>query len=269
MKTMTPIPRRLVALLACFTVLLVFLPGAVLAQQTKKLGMMVPAYFYPKAGGEWEKLARAAQEVPLIVILNPANGPGRNANVDYQRALAGVRRNGGRVIGYVSTNYGRRPLENVFSDIARHLHFYAIDGVFLDEMSTETSLLRLRYYAAIYSFIKTKNPNLLVVGNPGTTPPAAYLRDRKADIFVSFEDGPGYQIYEGQEWMKRFPASNFAHLVHGTADFGTMLNFVKSASDKHAGYFYCTDDGEDNPWDTLPSYWQAEVDAVKAVNTKR
>ena len=35
---------------------------------------------------------------------------------------------------------------------------------------------------------------------------------------------------------------------------------------RSTGGIYITNDVMNNPWDTLPSYWQAEVDAVAAIN---
>ena len=45
-----------------------------------------------------------------------------------------------------------------------------------------------------------------------------------------------------------------------------MTNYVQLAVKRNAGYVYVTDDRGSNPWDTLPSYWTAEVDLVETIN---
>ena len=45
-----------------------------------------------------------------------------------------------------------------------------------------------------------------------------------------------------------------------------MTNYVQLAVKRNAGYVYVTDDRGSNPWDTLASYWNAEVDLVETIN---
>ena len=44
-----------------------------------------------------------------------------------------------------------------------------------------------------------------------------------------------------------------------------MQAAVSLAASRNVGYIYVTNDSGANPWDTLPSYWNAEVAAVSAV----
>lgn len=43
---------------------------------------------------------------------------------------------------------------------------------------------------------------------------------------------------------------------------------VTGAVCRNVGGIYVTDDVMNNPWDTLPSYWQQEVDAVAQINAQ-
>ena len=45
-----------------------------------------------------------------------------------------------------------------------------------------------------------------------------------------------------------------------------MAQFINLAAARRAGFVYITDDSGNNPWDTLPSYWRAEVDKVQSMN---
>src|SRR5947208_3242245 len=106
--------------------------AAALAAPAAPLGVMVPAYFYP--GSLWSSMNFAATRVPLVAIMNPNSGPDTTQNPDYVAAVNSLRSAGGKVIGYVSTSYTSRSNNAVQTDIDRYFSFYAMDGIFLDEM---------------------------------------------------------------------------------------------------------------------------------------
>jgi hypothetical protein len=230
------------------------------------LGILVPAYFYPTAGGSWDALNRAADRVPLVAILNPNNGPSDSTNSDYAKAVNALRNAGGRVIGYVYSSYAARPLADVEQDIDRYHAFYAIDGFFIDEMSNDSTPAHLAYYQALYQYIKTKRSSYFVVGNPGINTPASYLSRPTVDGLVTFENDTGYAEYAPDPWTKTQPVVAFSHLCYDVPTADTMTNFVRLAVARNAGSVYVTDDRGNNPWDTLPSYWWSEVALVEAIN---
>ena len=122
------------------------------------LGITVPAYFYP--GPLWDQLNAAAGEVPLTAIMNPASGPqaGPADVTNYNFAVRALQAAGGRVIGYVSTRYGDRPLSEVIADIDLYLTQYTpLNGFFMDEMKQAPGAVDLLYYQEIYRYIKSKN----------------------------------------------------------------------------------------------------------------
>src|SRR3954469_12208672 len=75
------------------------------------LEIVVPAYFYPSAGSDWNELTAAADDVPVTAIMNPFNGPGNLRDNNYVSAVNSLRSAGGRVIGYVYSSYSERPLQ--------------------------------------------------------------------------------------------------------------------------------------------------------------
>jgi len=57
-------------------------------------------------------------------------------------------------------------------------------------------------------------------------------------------------------------ANRFATIVHD-ASASQLSGILSKAATDNIGYVYVTDDGADgNPYDSLPSYWSAEVAAV-------
>jgi hypothetical protein len=52
------------------------------------------------------------------------------------------------------------------------------------------------------------------------------------------------------------------HLIYNTAGTTNMDKVITLASDRNVGYLYITNDNIPNPWDTLPSYFQEELDSL-------
>jgi hypothetical protein len=256
---------------------------AMLATGAHALEIMVPAYFYPSsvaAQNPWITMQAAlAQGVKITAIMNPANGPGTALNSDYRRAVDDFRAAGGRVLGYVFTCYGgstcvdgnpaSRSAADVLGDVQRYADWYGVDGVFLDEMSRLTQ--DLPYYTSVSTALRQAHPGWQIVGNVGTSAPAEYLA--VADTLITFEGaGSSYAGSASEPWMSTAPASRQAQLFYNFAGATDMASLLRQAAARHAGYVYLTDDrytpgnpSEPNPWDSLPSYWAAEVAAVSAV----
>ena len=228
------------------------------------LGILVPAYFAP--GPLWKGLDFAASRVPLVAIMNPNSGPGTMQDPDYVAAVANLHAAGGRVIGYVFTSYGTRNTRTVEWEINRYFSFYSVDGIFLDEMTSDTNTNNLNYYSALYQYIQTKGTNLLVAGNPGINTQEAYLTRSTADVVVTFEGKMGYAAYVADDWVTNHLARRFCHLPYNVQDAAAMTNSINRAAALNVGWIYVTDDNGANPWDTLPVYWTNEVNYVQALN---
>ncbi|MEW4567022.1 spherulation-specific family 4 protein [Tautonia sp. JC769] len=183
--------RALVPLAVAVLLTNTYLPPAG-AQSTSRVRALVPAYFYPTwwQGSPWDDLNQAASQIPIEAIMNPASGPGHVQNPDYVRAVTDLRAAGGKVIGYVSTGFGSRPMRDVVAEIRAYLSWYDVDGIFLDEMGNQAGPLD---YESLYCYIKLSQfvvgRELRVVGNVGIpfAPAQGYLRS--ADTLVIFE-GP-------------------------------------------------------------------------------
>jgi hypothetical protein len=247
-----------------FILLLALVMGAI--PRAFALGILVPAYFSPTTGGYWSALNHAADRVPLTAIMNPYNGPSTSVNSNYTMAVNALRSAGGRVIGYVYSSYTTRPLTDVKADIDRYHAFYTIDGFFVDEMTNDSNAGHLAYYEELYQYIKSKRSSYSVVGNPGINTAASYLTRPTVDGLVTFESNTGYPQYAPDPWTQTQPATDFSHLCYDVPAADTMTNYVRLVLARNAGYIYVTDDRLSNPWDTLPSYWLAEVDLVESIN---
>lgn len=232
-----------------------------------RLEIVVPAYFYPSTGSDWNDLNAAAGTVPITAIMNPGNGPGNNVDSNYTTAVNSFRAAGGRVIGYVYSSYGQRSLSIVNADVDRYDTWYNIDGIFVDEMANTGPAEKLNYYKAIRDHAKAIDPNWEVMGNPGTHTMEQYLTWPTADRLMVFENvGSAYPGYIPSAWNLNHDRSHFVHLVHTQPSATTMLADLERAIANNAGGIYVTDDVMNNPWDRLPVYWNQLVEAVAIIN---
>jgi hypothetical protein len=201
--------------------------------------------------------------------MNPNSGPSNAVNSDYTAAVNSFRSAGGKVIGYVSTQHGARDANAVLADVNSYKSFYNIDGIFLDEMHNIPDTLS--YYQSLRSGISSINASYTVFGNAGTSTLEAYTST--ADVLVTFENQTGYNSYIPDAWTANYSANRFAHLLYNVGTVADMQTNLALAASRNVGYIYITNDNnfnnlgvkDNNPWDTLPSYWKAEVAAVSAV----
>jgi hypothetical protein len=251
--------------------------------QPARMEILVPAYFYPSTGSDWNRLTASAAAHPTVAItaiMNPNNGNFSRVDGNFTRAVTQFTDAGGKVLGYVLTRYGKgsRSIEDITTAIDRYLELYGrerISGIFLDEMASETT--KLGFYREIYQYIKDIDPSLRVVGNPGTVPAAEF--SSVVDTLVTFEgtavDYWKYDPRPNNAWLYRLANSTQAMLAHNAAGCADMQAAVQAAASarNNAGWVYATDlefnytTGVGNPWASLPSYWDALVQTVDAVNT--
>jgi hypothetical protein len=243
-------------------------PGRVAAddQEKTKLRLLVPAYFYPAGQGlkEWQKMMDAAADVPVVAIVNPASGPGQKIDDNYRDVVAKARKAKVTLIGYVSTSYGKRSLDEVKTDIDRWVEFYPqVQGFFFDEQPSGKE--HVDHYAALAEHARKKIDKALLIANPGTVCAEEYLTRATADVFCVFENLKGFDDFKLPAWAEKVSPERFAALPYNVAKAEQMREHVK-ASAKRFGHLYVTDDSGNNPWDRLPGYWTEEVEAVKRSN---
>jgi hypothetical protein len=258
-------PRAASAVLCAIASLAIALALQFAGRAADWTGILVPAYFGP-SNPDWPRLADSAGQVPITAIANVFNGPGTSARDDYNRVIGNVRASGGRVVGYVHTTYTRRALDEVIQDMRRWAQFYPIDGIFVDEMTNDGAAAGLEYYGALLAEARRLGSDWIVIGNPGAPTRESYLARPAADVLVTFENRTGYDSMSPDLWTRSHPASAFGHLCYEVSSSEDMARYVQLARNRRAGWIYVTDDTAPNPWDRLPSYWKAEVAAVRALN---
>ncbi len=241
-----------------------------------KLKILLPLYIYPNWYDRdkylWKQVALAAKKVPIVAIINPNNGPDNAPpNTDYQQGIKDLRQAGVKIVGYVPTNYTKRDIQAVKADTDLYIKHFNVDGIFIDESANTQD--KLAYYKQVYQHIKSRSPRYQVILNPGTDIAESYVREPVADVLVIFEN---YQKvwanYQPPAYIKNYTSEHFAALVHTVPTDGRSIKSTLDRAAKHKfGYIYITNDSTDtannNPWDSLPSYWQAQVSYIQKLNS--
>ncbi len=220
------------------------------AESPQNQGVLVPSYFYP--GACWRQNLDFIPKAGHITILNPSSGPGEEIDANYASTSYAARGAGSTVLGYVHTHYGTRDPVEVVEEVRRYFEWYAVDGIFLDEVSVEPSFLG--YYQELAGLIRSEDARHLVVLNPGLYPCESYMQI--ADIIVTVETTfERYQTKRTPPWVYKYPARRFCHIVYEAMDMTEMLTAIDLSRQRNAGFVFITDDGANNPFDRLPSFW--------------
>ncbi len=234
--------------------------GAFAAVPDSTMRILVPAYFEPSGSEYWDLLVTEAATMPgrLYAIANSDNGPGASVDSAYAHVIDRMHGSGGKVIGYVYTDYGAISIDNVKSDIDAWYSFYpSVDGIFLDCQAYVTG--KEAYYVDLYQYIKQKDSTALVVSNPGINTIESYLvyeGKRVSDVICIFENSAGFDTWTPSTWCSKYSDSCFYVLPYHTS-WTDFPGRVDRAASLHIGWIYCTDDIMPNPWDVLPPYFHA------------
>jgi hypothetical protein len=270
-------PTPLAALLAF--VIAVSMHSAAPAQSTRakaakkppppaiQLRLWVPAYFYPNGPGlrEWDRLIAAAKIVPIVAIVNPASGPGNRVDPYFAKVVTRARKGNVTLAAYISSQYARKSLTAVKGEVDTYLKYYPeIQGIHFDEQSSDAK--DIDYYVDLYRYVRTRIPDAIVLNNPGTVCAAEYVARPAADAVCLFERDRAFEEFRPPAWASRFPASRFCVVSYKVDTEADMKRVLRRAIQARVGYVYVTDDVGPNPYDRLPSYWDAEVEAIRIAN---
>jgi hypothetical protein len=238
-----------------------------IAAASPRPGILVPAYFYPSwwdaEANQWDELIAAASQVPLVAIMNPNSGPGSAPNSDYTHEVDPLRAAGGRVIGYVPTTYGTRPLADVLAEVDAYYAWYDIDGIYFDETTNDDDPTLVAYYQSCHDYVRSLDAAAMVVLGQGTSAPEPYAA---AATQLSVREGDDqlnpFLDWQPRDWTSWYSADRFVAFIHNVVDADAMRAAVDHAVANGVAWMYFTDDTLLNPWDSLPSYWQEEIDHI-------
>lgn len=264
--------RSMARLVIAMTVLLcVTGTTASAAPPAYRSNFLIPAYFYP-SGTKWQDMCASLRLniIRAVVIMNPSSGPGSARDNNYTTAITSCHTGtySQRVIGYVDTAYAGRSARLVKADIDTYYRWYAVDGIFFDQMSNDSATKP--YYLDLSNYVKSKAANHMVVGNPGAPASTAWqlTAPRAVDLLVVFEgSAKDYVAWTPPTWITAIGSpsyARFAHLVYGSGPTSypvespgltpSVKRICSLSTAKKGGYMDVTPDKlVPNPWDSPPN----------------
>jgi len=215
------------------------------AAATVPTGIVIPLYAYP--GKVWDEVIAektAYPNVPILAIADvTSNGVGGHKIAAYATYIKKMQAAGISVIGYVATQNGHRPAGSIESQMALWYGYYAVNGIFLDEMNPRDANL----YTTVTAYAHAHSLPF-VMGNPGDNAPG----NAGPDV-INFYEQRGY------------PSLSFlkqqAHLQYGQQRWSYMAGAVAydpatiAATAPYVAYLYATDGAEPECYCRLPSYF--------------
>ena len=235
----------------------------------KRTGLLIPMYLYPwdASTGTWKpefenllSLMKRYWKVPVYVVINPSNGPGDVEDGVWRRAIKKIHGSGGYVLGYVSTSYTNRSLDEVKADVRRWKKLYPhVDGLFVDEMTNDDDQAHRDYYRELTEYAHDLG-FYPVIGNPGAPQLSSYFLQKCADIIVVWETNsyPSESDLEQGDWedsYREIPWWTRAGLVYGQSSLDVEKFRMMC---RHLGLVYVTSGSSESPWSELPSYLNLE-----------
>ncbi|KAE8355471.1 Spherulation-specific family 4-domain-containing protein [Aspergillus coremiiformis] len=213
--------------------------------------IIIPYYVYPE-GGSWgplEQLIDTNPNMKFTVIVNPSSGPGSETLPDdnWRKAVPKLTtRPNVKVIGYVATTYGGRPLSAVEKDISIYGNWpsasgdanFKVNGIFFDEGSAESDHTKVQYYKDITSLAKQNQglgPNNHVVINPGTVPDKAYLEIPDSTVIFEsphskFQEAIAGHNFDAIKNVDKAKLSSIVTAVPGGVNLGDLVTQLRDIS---------------------------------------
>lgn len=224
------------------------MPHAAFSTQTT--GLLIPLYTDPPDPSYDDIIEEKNNHpsVPMVVIINPFNGPGLDKDPNYVTWIQRLQSTGIMVLGYVSTDYGDRNSALIMADMDSYKNWYDTNGIFFDQMSNtigdEIFYSNLNSYAKSIGFGYT-------VGNPGTGVPLSYIGTMDNLVIHENSSLPLMSLF--QQYLG-YSKTDFSTLSFG---IGTLdASFLVAESD-HVEYTYITDSNLPNQWNGLPILWSS------------
>jgi Spherulation-specific family 4 len=233
--------------------------GAATSRAAEPVRLLVPAYFYPAGDGRaaWNRLIASAGKVPIVAIVDPDNGPGKTADPNYQSVFKSIAPSKLTPIGYVTLSYGKRTAATVKADVDQWRKLYpGVRGIFFDEQPSDAA--HSPFARECYAYARAQIRDGVFFSNPGVPCAPEYFADADGPTFCLFEHHEGFDAYQPPPIVDRVGPKRVAVLLYSVKPADATRRF-RQALQKQAGTVYVTDATGVNPWDRLPSYWEAEV----------
>ncbi len=235
------------------------------------LSLTVPLYIYPTTvnpktkNSYWnDVILSKSDKTDINVIINPTNGDhSKYKDKNFFKGIEKFKDAEIEVFGYTYTRYAKRDDKYIKKSIDFYKKEYGVENIFFDE--TNSSIKVVGYYKKLYKYMKSNSNSSRLILNPGTIPNEIIMHDNKLQRVV-FEGNYDNFIkhFSKIKLSKKLRLYNICLVYDVKKD--KMKKVIDLAVLGQCGQLYVTDDRGDNPWDTLPSYWNEEIKYVDKLN---
>ena len=235
------------------------------------VSLIIPLYIYPTTVNPqtkntyWDDVAnRSSINTKITAIINPSNGDhGKYLDENFKKGIKKLKVSGISVVAYTYTKYAHREQDLIKKSIDFYKKEYQVDAFFLDEVNSSKEAMP--YYKEIQNYINKSSKSNEIILNPGVVPDDIMMNDTSMQRV----------IFEG-EYKTFINEKNRAEVSEQSREYNVCLIYNVAKEDmedtinlaivKRCGQLYITDDSEENPWDTLPSYWIAMLKCINKLN---
>ncbi len=234
------------------------------------VSLLVPFYIYPTTINPqtgnlyWSDLAKSSSNITKIsAIINPNNGDhGKYCDENFKKGVRQLKASGISVLGYTYTKYAHRDQALIEKSVDFYKDKYHVDAFFLDEANS--SQRAMLYYEELRAYINKDASDSEIVLNYGVKPDEKVIKNDKMKSVV-FEGEYKTFISDKNRIVSKLSQKNSVCFVYNVAR-EKMKDTIDLAIAKGCAQLYLTDDSGENPWDTLPSYWNAMLSYINKFN---
>lgn len=203
-------------------------------------------------GPLWTQLITAKDKFPqlqVIAIINPQSGVG-DFNATYLSWTKMLQENGITVFGYIDTVFTTTPMGQIQANITDYSRWYAVTGVFIDDMTNTPG--GVDYYMQAYQYARAQG--LEAFANPGTmTEPQYYAVT--ADNLMIYEDQGLPSIPLLQNSSMTYPPNDFSFIATGVPVLPSQSYLIQAS--RFVSWVWITDNGDS--YMDMPSYLDQEM----------
>jgi hypothetical protein len=208
----------------------------------------------------------------MIVIINPAGGPGDLYNPSVGVEVESMQAAGIIVIGYVPTGWGEASISSIEVEMLTYLNWYGVNGTYLDQMpnwnynspsggwyySGPNGEFIPGYFAALNQYGKSIGMTE-VVANSGADVPKDFIGS--VDATGTFENAylPSLSLAAGWNSIAGVGGWHTSYSKHNFMFFSYAVPLLASAyvlaASGYVGYMYITNGTGTAPYSTLSPYF--------------
>jgi len=172
------------------------------------------------------------------------------------RVLSLVHSKGAKILAYIDTTYGTRPIEEVRTELGEYL-LKGVDGIFFDCAPNLLNSTHYSYYSTLYESVKAHGSDKMVILNTGLSDKWTDEAVMNVTDILCVERRWTSESGFGTVWARKYPRNRFMGLSDGVTDWESAESLTRQAWDLGVGFHYST-----NRYTSLEAWWEDYAGAV-------